>query len=370
MFLIIGIIISFFLGFLLLSKKNKNLADKILMTWLFILGFHLLLFYIDVYAQTYQIPFLMGFELPLPLIQGPFLFLYVATLTNQLHQNKWINLSHFLLPIAFYIYLIPFFLLPLNQKIYVFENQGAGYELFTKIGFACVIVSGIVYVIWSWILLRRHKKNILDQFSYQEKINLDWLQYLIYGMGLIWIVILLRVGDNFIFFSVVLFVLFIGYFGIKQVGIFTVQPVGINHTSENQEDESNDSAIEKVKYAKSRLTEETAHQLHTDLKNLMATEKLFKEPELTLSDLATRLNIHPNYLSQVINEKEGVNFYDYVNSLRIEEFIQQIALPENKKYTLLTVAYEAGFNSKSSFNRYFKKVTDQSPSEYLRNMDL
>lgn len=370
MFLIIGIIIAFFLGLLLLSKKGKILADKILVAWLFTTGFHLLLFYTDIYAQTFQIPSLMGFELPLPLVQGPFLFLYVAALTNQLGKNKWEILYHFLPPIAFFVYLLPFALLPTNQKIYVFMHNGIGYELFMKISLVCVTISGVVYVIWSWMLLRKHGKNILNQFSYQEKINLDWLQYLIYGIGFIWTIILFKGGDNLIFFAVVLFVLFIGYFGIKQVGIFTVQPVGIIPTLKNQKEEIGDLAIEKVKYAKSRLSEETANQLHTDLKKLMATEKLFKEPELTLSDLANRLTIHPNYLSQVINEKEGVNFYDYVNSLRVEEFIKQIALPENKKYTLITVAYNAGFNSKSSFNRYFKKVTDQSPSEYLRKIDV
>ena len=133
MFLIIGIIIAFFLSFLLLSKKGKNLADKILLAWLFTTGFHLLLFYFDVYAKTFQIPLLIGFEIPLPLVQGPFLFLYVTVLTNQMRKSKWVILIHFLLPIGFYIYLINFFLFSTNQKIYVFLNKGIGYETFTKI---------------------------------------------------------------------------------------------------------------------------------------------------------------------------------------------------------------------------------------------
>jgi AraC-like DNA-binding protein len=92
---------------------------------------------------------------------------------------------------------------------------------------------------------------------------------------------------------------------------------------------------------------------------------LFTNSELNLSELATRLNIYPNYLSQTINEREGVNFYDYVNNLRIEEFKRLILIPENQKYTFLALAFDCGFNSKSAFNRFFKKSTGLSPSEYL-----
>jgi YesN/AraC family two-component response regulator len=113
-----------------------------------------------------------------------------------------------------------------------------------------------------------------------------------------------------------------------------------------------------------------ADDLHSRLTQLMATEKLFTECELSLSDLAKRLNTLPNYLSQVINDKEGKNFYDYINNLRIEEFKILVSRPENRKYTLLSLSYDCGFNSKSSFNKNFKKVTGQSPSEYLNHLNM
>jgi AraC-like DNA-binding protein len=100
----------------------------------------------------------------------------------------------------------------------------------------------------------------------------------------------------------------------------------------------------------------------------MVIEKLFTEPELTLTDLSSRLGVHSNYLSQVINEAEGVNFYDYINLLRIDEFKRLVLLPENQKYTLLALAFECGFNSKSAFNRCFKKATELSPSEYVKQL--
>ena len=98
----------------------------------------------------------------------------------------------------------------------------------------------------------------------------------------------------------------------------------------------------------------------------MQKEKLYKNSELTLADLSQKLNVHPNVLSQVINSAEQKNFYDYVNHLRVEEFKTIILLPENQKFTLLSIAFECGFNSKTAFNRNFKKATGFSPSEYLK----
>lgn len=111
-----------------------------------------------------------------------------------------------------------------------------------------------------------------------------------------------------------------------------------------------------------------AATLHEKITVLMDTEKAYTESELSLSDLANRLGTLPNYLSQVINDKEGKNFYDYINTLRIEEFKRLIAIPENQVYTMLSLSYDCGFNSKSTFNKNFKKATKQSPSQYLNSL--
>ena len=102
----------------------------------------------------------------------------------------------------------------------------------------------------------------------------------------------------------------------------------------------------------------------------MTQEKIFTESELTLGALAKTLDVHPNHLSQVINSYDGKNFYDYINYHRVEEFKRLAPLPDNRNYTLLSLAYECGFNSKTSFNRNFKKATGVSPSEYLQQQNI
>ncbi len=366
MLYLIGIIITFFLVVILASKKDKSEADKILAFWLFFTGFHLFLYYLHYKKDFVSFPFLLGFELPMPLLQGPFLFLYTSALTNQ-NQNRKYNLLHFLPFVLAFLILIPFFSLSFEEKLNVFQNEGKGYETTILILYSAILISGISYALLSLRKLSKHRKNISEAFSSIEKINLRWLQYLILGSSIIWIVVILF-NDEYIFTFVVFYVIFIGYFGIKQVGIFTNQTSHQNKIPEvsSVENIKNENPSEKIKYEKSSLTTSELQVIHQKLTQIMEDEKLYKNPDLTLADLSQKLNIHSNVLSQVINSAEEKNFYDYINLQRVEEFKKQILLPENQKFTLLSVAFECGFNSKTAFNRNFKKATGLSPSEYLK----
>lgn len=373
MLYLIGVIITFFLAFLLLGKDNKTSADKILFFWLLFIGFHLFLYYL-VFSEKYlQYPYLLGVNIPLPLLHGPFLYLYTAAVTNQLKHWK-INILHFIPFIISFISILDFFILSSEEKKLVFENHGQGYEVISLIIYITVFCSGIFYVIWSLLLLRNHKKNILNQFSYSEKINLTWLRILIYGIGLIWVFVILG-NDKLLFSTVVFYVIFIGYFGINQVGVFSKKTIEVQKL--DYQDGLGTAIILKdkidikeeaiVKYKKSGLNQETAIKIHQILIEKIETEKLYVNPELTLIELAEILDIHPNNLSQVINTFEEKNFYDFINTKRIEHFIELVSIPENKKYTILSLAFDCGFNSKSSFNKYFKKTTGLTPTEYISN---
>lgn len=369
MLYLIGVIITFFLAFILISKSNKTTADKILFFWLLCIGAHLFLYYLIFSEKYMQHPYLLGVNIPFPLLHGPFLYLYTAAVTNQLKSWK-INILHFFPIILSYLSIIDFFILSNEEKKLVFENQGEGYKTITFIIYITVFCSGIVYVIWSLLLLKNHKKNILNQFSYSEKINLTWLQYLIYGIGLIWVFVIIK-NDELLFSIVVLYIIFIGYFGINQVGIFT-KKVPLMDTVINKVTEPSDVKIitenKPSKYLKSGLNQEAALELHELLKTTMNEEQLYVNSELTLVELAQTLKVHPNNLSQVINTFEEKNFYDYINSKRVELFLKLVVIPDNKKYTILSLAYECGFNSKSSFNKYFKKVKNVTPTEYLNSL--
>lgn len=384
-----GIAITFFLVFILASKKDNSKADKILAVWLSVTGIHLFLYYIFVTKQYIHYPYLLGIEIPTPLLHGPFLFLYTSALTNQAHSKK-INVLHFIPFALALMVLLPFFTLSYPQKIKVYQQEGKGYELIMNSIFVAIVVSGIMYTLMSLRKLAKHRKAITEQFSFTEKINLKWLFYLILGSSIIWLLVIFST-DEYIFAAIVLYVFFIGYFGIKQVGIFSNKATNTtevvdhipmkldNHSTvqvasmvnNNSPAEKTDAVQpERVKYEKTKISVTDSKAIHQKLLGLMETGKFYKEPELTLSDIAQKLDVHPNTLSQVINSIEQKNFYEYINQQRVEEFKRLITLPENQQFTLLSLAYECGFNSKTSFNRNFKKTTGLSPSAFLKELNI
>ncbi|MGF1924735.1 MAG: helix-turn-helix domain-containing protein, partial [Bacteroidia bacterium] len=173
---------------------------------------------------------------------------------------------------------------------------------------------------------------------------------------------------EYIFLAVVLYVVFIGYYGIKQVGIFTNQlPAAVSLATETA---AANMPLETLKYERSLLNDHQLEAIHQELQRLMIEKKLYLTPELTLTMVSQELDLHPNTLSQVINTLEQKNFFDYINTLRVQEFKAKVVQPENHKYTLLSLAYECGFNSKTSFNRNFKNSTGKSPTEYLREIHI
>jgi len=352
MFFVAGIGIALFIEFLLISKKKKSTPDRILTVWMFLIIVQLFLSYLFITGEITEYPFLLGIEHPLPLFHGVFLYLYVSFLTDQLPEHRKILILHFMPAAVFYLALVPFFLLPADQKIEVYRNHGAGHELFMVLKRYAITCSGVLYVTWCAIMLSRHREAIRDRFSDLEKVNLQWLRILTFGMGGIWFLVIFFRNDLLNLTGIVTFVFLIGFFGIRQAVIFAPAEMPAPATEPRK------------KYPKSGLTEETATRLHHALIQLMTEEALYKKSDLSINDLASRLGVHPNYLSQIINQKESKNFYEFVNGYRFEAFKRLIAQQKNQQYTLLSLAYDCGFSSKSSFNRFFRKATGQTPSEF------
>jgi len=292
------------------------------------------------------------------------LYFYVSSVTEQFAKNKGEILLHFIPALATIAYLSHFFILPSEEKIRIFRNQGTEYQVFQDIVLYGVFVSGIFYVIWSSILLSKHKQRIRNQFSNITAVNLNWLRFLTYGLGIVWAIVIVTQSDALIFIGVSIFVILIGFFGLQQKSIFINQEV--EYKIIEKEIQSLVPVVAKEKYESSGLSEEKAEEYYQKLNELIHKKKIYVQADLSLNQLAAELGIHPNYLSEIINTKESKTFYDYINSFRVDEFKSLMTIPENQQFTLMAIAYDCGFNSKSSFNRYFKKMTGETPSQYVK----
>ena len=372
MLILIGASISLFLALLLLGKRGKTGADIVLAVWFLVMALHLSLIWSYISGFSYEHPSLLGLDLPLPLVYGPLMLLYVRLLLGHSVRKNLLVPAGFIVPAGFYIYQLHFFLLSGDEKIAFYRLQEAEPGLYISVLYIAVLASGFLYSSISALQLRAHSLSICMEFSYTEKINFSWLRYLVSLFSGLWICIFLtdylpaswllkyRLSiETLTYCLVAVFIITTGYFGLRQTNIFT-------STAEVKE---NNQRVMK-RYSRSGLGDEEAGQILDKLYALMEQEKAYINPSLTLSELAGSLGVNPNNLSQAINEKAGSSFYDLINRYRVDEFRSRVAEVVERKETILSLAFECGFNSKSTFNHIFKKQTGKPPGQYIRETKL
>ena len=360
---------AIFFSVLLLQKKPKALHDNILILWLIYLGL-----YIGVYS-FYSHELFTHFKLlsisllSLLMLHGPFLYFYILTLVSDKRQISGKDLLHIVPFILFNLYILIITLSPgISEKLNI-EKLSLHYNPPFLFLFFLILtaLSGTVYFLFTFKLFKRLDINIFNNFSNSADIDLDWLRKLVLLFGVIWtalisITIIHHVFHMFsmvfctdgLFLSLSVFVILIGYFGLKQKVIFTNENVIV----------ADDISRIQPKYSGSRLDESEEIQYAVKLIDHMELLKPYLNPDLTLPQLAFELGISNHLLSQVINEHFKHNFFDFVNQYRVEAFKERIINPKYKNFSLLGIALESGFNSKSAFNRIFKKSTGLTPSQY------
>ncbi|MCK4663019.1 MAG: helix-turn-helix transcriptional regulator, partial [Bacteroidales bacterium] len=167
------------------------------------------------------------------------------------------------------------------------------------------------------------------------------------------------------YIGLTIFTFIFSYFGIKQPIIFGDNIK--NKIFDNNKIKDNSTEITSPdKYKRSGLKDKDAERYFKDLLRIMDTEKPYLNEKLSIQDLSDILGISRHYLTQVINEKLHKNFYTFTNEYRLKEVKKRMLSDKYKNYTILSIALESGFNSKSTFNTLFKNYTGMTPSEYRK----
>jgi AraC-like DNA-binding protein len=315
---------------------------------------------------------------PVTVLIGPFFYLYVRSFKERITFRK--ALPHVLI---FPVYvLIAYFL---------YSEVGAKYpsstvvpkevteHLLSRIPVSVRLLHRLFYCILAYRTLTTYQRSIRHIFSETSRINLNWMRWLING----YIVVTLTTIAMYIMilkypalFS--LWVLIIGVFvstfiyiaafkGLYQASIWQLPGVNKEMLEEKMlaaEKTQDKKAITEQQQPKTTSSDNRFPDIAGKVIALLTKEKLYREPELTLQHLADRLQL-PSYLvSQAINEGMKKTFYDLVNGYRVEEAKRLLLDPSTLNYTILSVGFEAGFNSKTTFNTVFKKFTGQTPTAY------
>lgn len=355
--LISGIALGIFLGVLLLTLERGNkAANRYLGIIMILMAVFVSDFAISKLGIYINIPHIIETAPSLLFLVGPFFLFYIKALLGEKVVLKGKLLLHFMPFVLLVIYWTPFYLQSPETKLEIYYND-TSFELKHKIIILIQAVHAIVYsfIIKKYISARNVK--IHDDIKRWGKKCLGFLS-LIFTMVIIFYFVTLAGVELHPVYSIIIpllitsAILSLGFTGLKH-------PIIIPHTAA--------AAIGK-KYEGSTLDSVKADEYLQKLLSLMESEKLYLQSDLTLQKLAEILCVLPNHLSQVINDRTGQNFFDFVNSYRVKAAQELLSSQRGELLTILAICNEAGFNSKSSFNTAFKKQTGLTPSQFKRQI--
>lgn len=357
-----GIVQGFYMAFLLNHNKRQNVANKYLAFLLSVmsLGIAHSVFVIPEIHKTLNDPFRI--KEPFLMLVIPLIWLYVKKL-EQPHFRFSSRMSlHFLPFILFMSVNIPAFMHGSDSIFAYFLTQNSA--LFNGTIWSVLLVQYSVYLFQIVKITQKVKVDAQQELSNIEYVDISWLNTFLYAFIIVFIILAIMFAGaihNFgtewlnplvsVVFALSIFVL--GYKGLFQQTIFSNTDV-----LENLEPISQETI--KPKKINTALSD--------NLQKYMEAWNPHRDSELTLTSLAKQVNMSRNQLSEVINSSLGSNFYDFVNKYRVEDVKQLMVHPRFKNFTILAIAFEAGFPSKSTFNTIFKKFTGLTPSEYRKGL--
>ncbi len=361
--ILIGFIQSVFGVLIFISKRPKHLSFTYLSFWLSInalfLGSRLLPFQVVDYFKPGIFPLL--------LLLGPILYFYVSSLTDEAFKPKLVHLYHLLPLIIVGIHRSTINVVSMNISTIAVKDE---FNFYNQIYYFLTIVSMFVYWGLSIRSILQHRKKIPYYFSnYSAKNTLNWLIFVVF------IFLILFVFDFLASYIEVVFKVNLpflgGFVGALTLFSFIMIFFGINQSAIYEFDDKKGVGLagKKVKkYKKSTLNKSQIEEINKKVFDYLKNKKPFLNPEYSLQMMVDDLGISRQNISQVINSGQKKNFYKLVNEFRVEEVKTLLLDPAYLHFTVLGIGLECGFNSKTSFNRIFKEITEKTPSEYKNSL--
>lgn len=374
-----GIVFSTLLLFKGIQTENKPslwLGVFTLLSALYITPF--MLGYAGWYSQQpyrnilFYVPFQQLFLLP------PVLFFYIKTLLDKSFQFSKKDYFHFAPAVVYIVYAIIIFLsdIVVLKKAYFYDDgKDKDFSTWYQIS---GLISLAYYLVESIKTYNRYRFVTYNSVSFADSVMFRWTKrFLVAFLMLIILRILFFVinpewnefGRKFwyyVSFSFLFYYVSIsGYTNsilsstsFKEYSLGSI--IGLELETSNSNEFESSSKPHELKNEIQDLD-----NWKEKLETLMCNTEMYKNPELIITDLSSELGTHSKKISQVINQGFGVNFNDFVNQYRIKAFLQKVQGGEHTIQTFLGLAFECGFNSKSTFNRAFKRATSLNPKEYI-----
>ena len=373
--------------------RQDNNADKFLGGFLFLSALFILPWMVG-FAGWYDTqpyreilfytPFVHGLYL------GPFLYFYVKTITNFNYSLSRKDLYHF---IPGTLYLAWAIITVVVDKFFVgdyYLMNGHTDPDFDSWYSYLWLISLIIYLVLSIRHYLQYTRFIPYEVSFAESAKFKWLRNFLYAFvllasgSIVVSVISLFIDLEYLgswyyyfFFGLIVYYIAINGYNINKVPLKRLRfepQLLLDYLNPParllQAPVTEDASFEVIEDVKQKDAAEVKllNDWRQKIETLITKDKLYQQPELTLSDLAKKLGTNTSLLSRVINQSFSLNFNDYINRYRVEDVVEKMQDPAYANQTLLSLAFDAGFNSKSTFNRAFLKFKRSSPKDYFQKL--
>ena len=385
---LLGAVQGVFLAVILATQRRNQTANRLLAVVMIAFSIHLASTVYYANALVERFPQFFGVSYPLPLLYGPAVYLYAVTASDRDRTLRWRDGLHFVPFAAVVLASMPIYLMSGPEKVTFLSDLQRGIApLHIKVSDPLKFVSGVGYTIATLVFLRRHVRRVKESYSSVERVNLQWLVRLAVASAAIWALAttfamieqvdhpLIRRADDIVSLSIAVFVYAVGYMALRQPEIFNfaAEPHAPSPAPSLPPEPEVGKPIALVetaaaRYERSGLSDREAAALKAALVNAMEEQRLYRNSDLTLADLAEELGTTPHKVSEVLNSQLDQTFYDFVNSYRVKDVQRRIADDQAKNLTILALAMDAGFSSKSTFNHVFRQHTGRTPSAYRQSL--
>ncbi len=329
------------------------------------------------------------FYMPLQhtLLMGPSIFFYIRSLLQPEFRFIRNHIIHFIPGLLYLIWnLVVFVTDRIVLKDY-FLMDGINDPDFQGWYLTAGLISILIYGLLSFRLYIQYKKFIVQQFSFADNLNFKWIQNFLISLLIYFVSHLLILILDFAGFEIkytqtwwyyLLFALLFYYISINgyshAIETRSRFQFDISKTTQLLTNDLITTTSElTILNAEEKQEAEIIQQIpdleiwKDKIKFAVVEEQLYQNPELTLTDLAKHLNTNAVLLSKYINRGFGMNFNDFINSFRVDEVRKKLQSGAGNQFTIMSLAYEAGFNSKATFNRAFKKFTGKPPKDFTNH---
>jgi AraC-like DNA-binding protein len=288
---------------------------------------------------------------------APLFFFYISSLLDKNFRLTQKHIAHFIPFIIVFSYtLLEFYSKSLETRLALTRQNAFQIDLYKK--FSIVFNLQIIgYNIWAYIKYRRYQIWLKQEVSTINSAANNWLKTSLFGFLIACFIVQVGIHSSSLGFLKNFNWYFIGNFTFLAFFVILfykaiISPDLLLNTAS------------KEKFKLSGVEKDEAKKILAKLDEIMINKRLYADPDLTLRTLSSLSKISERTISQVINEYRKQNFFDFINSYRIKYTMELLKDNQNHKRTMLDILFEAGFNSKSTFNSAFKKQTGETPSEF------